>query len=338
MGKENALFDQRMLFLRIGWMCSYEGITASDTIFGGGAYIAEHGYGHEIFNFQPFEGAMYGYVQPPGRRDQWMSAKINLTRLGALPEDTFVSDVLVVWVVTSRAGGAFVAGWYRNATVYREWQPAPFGSLRRHSDTDCGYYVTASVEDAVLLPPDERVFPIPQQGRGEFGQSNVWYADDPVLHQQLRLDILRYIETGQLPSVPQLDLPTPRQPDPLLRQRVERIAIDTTTAYFARLGYRVNSFEQDNVGWDLDAIYGRRKLRLEVKGLSGSQIVVELTPNEYNAMREYRDSYRLCVVTNALIEPRLEVFAYSLESRRWESRDYRVLSIQDVVSARCSSA
>jgi hypothetical protein len=86
-------------------------------------------------------------------------------------------------VATEPGVGALVVGWYRNAKVYRDWQPPPSGSARRHSETDCGYYVTASEEDAILLPLHERVFPIPQKGKGEFGQSNIWYANDPAQHR-----------------------------------------------------------------------------------------------------------------------------------------------------------
>jgi hypothetical protein len=72
------------------------------------------------------------------------------------------------------------------------------------------------------------------------------------------------------------EVPGRRQPDPLFRQRVEEIAVDKTKDYFTRLGYRVKSVEEDNVGWDLTAVLGERELKLEVKGLSGSQVVVEL--------------------------------------------------------------
>src|SRR5262245_3305193 len=101
-------FSVPMIFLRIGWMDHYQGIAGGDTIASGGAYISEHGFGHEIFNFQPFRGTVYGYGQPPGRRDRWDEAKINLTRLGASERDTSVSGVLALWVATSPTGGAFV--------------------------------------------------------------------------------------------------------------------------------------------------------------------------------------------------------------------------------------
>jgi hypothetical protein len=73
-----------------------------------------------------------------------------------------------------------------------------------------------------------------------------------------------------------------------------------------------------------------------VKGLSGLQIVVDLTPNEYAAMQRHRDSYRLCVVPNALTNPCLEIFSYSQDSGLWESGTGSVLHIQDIVAARCT--
>ena len=330
-------FATPMIFLRITWMTRYQGIVSGDTPVGGGAYVTEHGFGHEIFNFHPFQGAMYGYGQPPGRKDKWADARINLTRLGAGADDKSVPGVLAVWVATSPTGGAFVVGWYKNATVFRDWQPPPAGSARKHAGVDCGYYVTAKSEDAVILPPDERVFAVPQHGKGGFGQSNIWYADDSEQHSQFRHSVLRYVDSRQLPlPPPPVDPQPPHQPDPLLRQKVEQIAVEITTVHFTRLGYVVDSVEKDNIGWDLSAVSGKRELKLEVKGLSGDQIVVELTPNEYKAMKSNTDSYRICVVTSALLQPRLEVFGYSNDSRCWESAEGRVLDLQEIIAVRCT--
>ena len=326
-----------VVFLRVGWMDRYEGITGGDTISGGGAYVAEHGFGHEVLNYLPFRNRVFGFVQARGSRDNLTDGKINLSRLGAAASDESVSGVLAVWVATSPSGGAFVVGWYRNATVYGARQLPPVGSGRRHADEDIGYYVTAKRKDAVLLPEVERVFPIPQKGKGEFGQSNIWYADDPILHRQLRLNVLRYVATKRLPTAPKRPGFAPHQLDPLLRQRVELIAVETTVSHFKRLGYRLNSVERDNLGWDLSAVAGKRDLKLEVKGLSGARLVVELTPNEYSAMREHEDSYRICVVTNTLTAPRLSIFAYSPDSRQWMSSKRQVLDVQEIVAARCSA-
>src|SRR5947209_20365259 len=113
-------FDVRMVFLRVGWMAHYEGISGGDTITSGGAYVAEHGLGHEICNFRRFRGAMYGYVQPKRSGESYEEARMKITRLGASADDASVSGVLAVWVATSPTGGAFVVGWYNNATVYRD--------------------------------------------------------------------------------------------------------------------------------------------------------------------------------------------------------------------------
>jgi hypothetical protein len=330
-------FEVRMIFLRIGWMNRYEGITRGDTISGGGAYIHIHGFGHEIFNFRPYRRSFYGYVQVPRRTGRWEDAKVNLTRLGISADEESVSGVLAVWVATDPNGGAFVVGWYDNATVFRTLQSPPSGADRRYGDANCGYYITARTNDAVLLPADARTFAVPQQEKGGFGQSNIWYADDPKQHREFRLNLLRYVRTRQLPSVPRPGgSSAPRRPDKLMRLKVERVAVMKTVAHFEDLGYSVASVERDRVGWDLKAISAKRVLKLEVKGLSGSEITVELTRNEYSALQQHRDSYRICVVTNAVSKPRLSVFAHSRDSGRWEDAEGNRLEIEEVVGARCS--
>lgn len=129
-----------------------------------------------------------------------------------------------------------------------------------------------------------------------------------------------------------------RQPDPFLRRQVERIAVEETARYFISNGYIVDSVEKDNVGWDLVAVRGQETLRLEVKGVSGADICVELTPNEYAKMQEYCDSYRLCVVTSALTNPQLTVFVYDNDTQCWADEDGRPLEIEKRVAARCRMA
>lgn len=326
-------FAVPMLLLRVGWMDHYRGVAAGDRITGGGSFVAANEYGHEMFNFQPIAGRVYGYVQPVVSEERWSDATINLSKINPTATGESMPGVLAVWVATLKGKGGFVVGWYRNATVYRRMQPAPAGSNRRHRGEDFGYFVTARREDAVLLPSDERVYRVPQSTAGGFGKSNVFFANDPAKHRRLRAKLLRYIDTRRVPH-PRRG--PPRQHDPLLRQQVETAAIRTTVRHFRRLGYAVGSVERDNVGWDLNAVNDVRELRLEVKGLLGSGAVVDLTPNEYTAMQRHRDSYRVCIVTEARTVPCLEVFAYSLETRRWESSAGRVLDIEKIVAARCT--
>ena len=88
-------FSTPTIFLRIGWMTRYQGQTTSDHIRGGGAFVEEHGYGHEIFNFQPFEGKFYGYRQPPrSGHNQPKGPGININRLGADADDESGKDAI----------------------------------------------------------------------------------------------------------------------------------------------------------------------------------------------------------------------------------------------------
>jgi len=329
-------FDTPLILFRVGWMERYQGISTGDAITSGGSYIADHGFGHEIFNFQPTNGHMYGYVQPPGRRDKWTEAQINLTRLGAKPEDESISGVTAVWVATLQGQGAFVVGWYSHATIFRSWQPPPLGYRQTHNGTAFGFYAMCDENNASLIPPDERICSVPQQVKGGFGQANIWYADDHELHREFRIKLLRYIETREYtaPSEPLKE--AYRQTDPQLRQRVEEAAIDLTIAHYTQLHYRIRSVEGDNVGWDLEATRDGRRLKLEVKGLSGGDPRVELTPNEYQAMSQHARNYRLCIVTNALSKPSLEIFSFSDEASCWKSTTGRTLQIAELTGARCS--
>jgi hypothetical protein len=124
--------------------------------------------------------------------------------------------------------------------------------------------------------------------------------------------------------------------NPKDRVEVEQAAVAATTAHFARQGYSIDSVQKDNVGWDLRATRGKHDLRLEVKGLSGSEICIELTPNEYAQMLKWRHSYHVCVVTDALINPELTIFKYCSDSHQWIDDQMRRLRIAEIVGARCT--
>ena len=128
--------------------------------------------------------------------------------------------------------------------------------------------------------------------------------------------------------------PLQRQVDVFKRQRVEISAVETTIKHFEELNYIVISKEKDNVGWDLEATNNIETLLLEVKGLSGKIVSIELSPNEYQKSNEYKDLYKLCIVTNALIEPKLEIFSYNSEFEYWSNIENEKLIIQERMSAR----
>ena len=340
--QSSGVAPMSIIFLRIGWMERYRGLVG-DTVAGGGAHVDEYGYGVEIFNFQPFKGSVYGFVWPSRLRNlpKDRIPNININRLGAAGTDDHVAGVLAVWVARDlKETGSYIVGWYANATVYRKCQAPPPGANRHNaiSDKNIGYNVTALVSNAVLLPPDERLFRVPNATKEPFGigQSNIWYADkDRDEVRQFRQRVREYTEIRSLPAPPDVGDDPPRQPDPSRRQEVERIAVERVTAHYKKAGYTVVSFEQDNVGWDLDAVRGHRRLRLEVKGLSGSETRFELTPNEYRNMQVHRSTYRICVVTEALTSPTLTVFCFVRDTGEWQDRDGRLLEINEVTAARC---
>ena len=84
-----------LLLLNVGWMKKYKGLE-DDELTDGGAYVGEHGWGGEILNFLPFQGAVYGYVQPPGKKQVPFNSRIiRIERLGASAISSFVEGVLV---------------------------------------------------------------------------------------------------------------------------------------------------------------------------------------------------------------------------------------------------
>ena len=71
-----------------------------------------------------------------------------------------------------------------------------------------------------------------------------------------------------------------------------------------------------------------------MKGLSGSISSIELTPNEYKKSKENQTHYKLCIVTNALTNPRLEVFSFSFEKNIWTNEQNETLQIEERIGAR----
>jgi Domain of unknown function (DUF3883) len=129
---------------------------------------------------------------------------------------------------------------------------------------------------------------------------------------------------------------TPRPPIDVHRARVEDAAMKKLEAHFKALGYSVKYCDADNLGWDFEAKKAATTLHLEVKGLSGDNAVVELTPNEYKAMQERPSSYQVCIVTNALEDEKRRLRVFACENDRWVSKQGELLNIQPKTAARIS--
>lgn len=269
-----------ILFCNVGWMDRYEGMV-NDSIKGGGENNEKTGWLHEIFNFKSYRRNFYGFVQPViSENTSYMDSKILIERLGAEKEDNFIKGVTVVWKATDPDhGGAYIGGWYKNATVYRNPQFLQNDSERIYEGEKIGYFSKAKIEDSTLLPRYERIFRIPRSGPGSMGRSNVWYAHKMIGFQK---QVLAFIHDGKKPNQEKTTIGrkggSPRQPDPEKRIKVEVAAVKYVIDYFTKLGYLVDSKEKDNVGWDLEATSGQIFLRIEVKGLSGKKVIANFTP------------------------------------------------------------
>ena len=321
--------SQRMLFMNIGWMERYQG-PQGDKIIGGGAHVRRTGWGHEAFNFKPFRGFVYGYAQP----------KAESIRLERFPDGygkKELDDVLVVWVATRPGVGPVVIGWYEHATVYRSQQPGRDAS-RILGGVPCPYYAKARRSDTHLLHVDLRTFHIPRGGKGEMGESNVWFAEEQVALKRRLIEFISGVKAGRVKPVPPKKRKPGsfRQPDPAVRKAVEKAAVRCAKRHYIALGYSVDSREDENVGWDLDATRGDVVLRVEVKGWSGNTGLSELTPNEYDKCNTERDNYRICIVRNALTKPEPMVFHFSVEAERWEDDSGHALDLVLISAARIS--
>ena len=323
--------DERIVFVNIGWMVSYLGGTDDPTL-GGHGYLQTHDLGHEAWNFLPTDGRVYGYVP--------RSATITLTKLGASRQTESLDGVTVVWMARSPQNQkTYLVGWYRGATINRVNEHY---SISRPVVGIVKYQITAPADRVKLLPPDQRTLRVPtDKVKGNMGQSPVWYGN-PEFLARVR-DYLR--NNGvEAPTPSAKGGTTPKQLDPETRKLVELAAVKHATEHYtseAGGSRSVSSVEGDNVGWDLNVTSADMILKVEVKGLSGSNLCVELTPNEYAKMLapEHRSMYVVYVVTESLINPVSHIFYYNAvagnETKRvWSTHDGRVLNVEEIVGAR----
>ena len=314
-----------ILFCNVGWMERYQGLRSGDQIIGGGAFVKKEGRGHEVCNFSPYKKTLYGYVQTTG-------GYINIDRIGASSVDDSIGGVTVVWVARHPRGGTVIVGWYKDVTVFRNYQTFPKQPPAQSQNGIDGYWINAPFASATLLPIDARVFEIPRAVKGGIGISNVWYAYRPEsAHLVKRVRIM--IKNGGISPIRKSK--RGKAQDQEKKAKVEKAAIIACCTHFESIGYDVVSVEKDNVGWDLVANAGKSSLRIEVKGLSGAIFSIELTPNEYNAFTQQASDYRLAVVVNALENPSLSICRYSEEQGAWiiESEEGRMLEIKIKQSA-----
>ncbi|MGH8273790.1 MAG: protein NO VEIN domain-containing protein [Gammaproteobacteria bacterium] len=167
----------------------------------------------------------------------------------------------------------------------------------------------------------------------------MWYADNNIQKiQALRKKVLDLVKKRPTTASQQAASSRKKgqrgQQDQERKVKIEKSAISVCRNYYEALGYEVKSVERDNLGWDLEAKHGKIALRIEVKGLSGTSLSVELTPNEYNAFQKKDPDYRLAAILQALEKhPQLRICRYSGKKSQWIAEGHGSLIITPKRSA-----
>lgn len=186
----------RVLFCNIAWMKYYKGIYPGiDEPVNGGSYVKENQDAHEKFNFLPVnitfengESGNYclGFVETKTTSKSGKNNDLHIEKIegcAVYKKEPLVEDVLVIYCA-ARPYQNFtsVVGWYKHATVYRQYEYIEFPL--EDGDVDPQYFnAIAKSEDCVLLPKSERrvtKWNVPRRQSGAlygFGQANVWFAD-----------------------------------------------------------------------------------------------------------------------------------------------------------------
>jgi HNH endonuclease len=223
------------LFCNIAWMKSYQGVQMDDQPIGGGSNEEKH----EACNFLAVDGEYYGFVQLQGG--------IDLYRIdsGFADGEDQLDGVTVIWTAKHPTeGGSRVVGWYRNATVYKEWRNSrPYLSPIHRMDKIRGYIIRAPSIESRLLEPNERTVVVPRRsGRRTaplmpgwgFGMQQVCYAmtEDGDLNRYFERDakdVIRLIgDTALRPSFreSQREIETDIESDETLNSTVKSALID----------------------------------------------------------------------------------------------------------------
>ena len=325
-------------FFHVGWMKRYQGADDDDPTIGPHGHLQDNRFGHECFNFFPRNGSCYGYV-PTG---------VDISNLGASRSAKFVDDVVCVWVAKDPERDArVIVGWYKGGCVFRSSGHLVKPSGNKFHQQDIEYRASAPEASCTLIPVPRRTFEIPTRHslEGGLGQSTVWYGGNAKFRKRVWKYINNWEERKKAKnprSTSRANAGGGRNTDTELRKQIETCAVKFATNFFCSEdggSYKVASKEKDNLGWDIEAKHpDKATLLVEVKGLSGDRVSVELTPNEYKQMmlKKNRNRYVLFVVTNCLGKRPL-AHDYRFKNGLWSDVDGTVLEIQERTGAVCRS-
>ncbi len=210
----NGIPFTKIIFLNIAWMKYYHWSTSEDIPTNGGKYVDENQRGNEDQNFLPIEiegedgirkNIFLGSYETKSTNGE-TSNKTHIEKIPGcqlLKNQPCAKGVLVVFCATPKEGGKRVIGWYKNATVYRDYQVMNL-QCADGVEYDRYYNVTCDASDAVLLPEsvrskDEWYAPLrndKKNNRFGFFWSNVWYGKEPEAQNYIK-NLFQRIEKYQ---------------------------------------------------------------------------------------------------------------------------------------------
>ena len=120
---------------------------------------------------------------------------------------------------------------------------------------------------------------------------------------------------------------TRRKPSQEQIRKVEQAAVKVAIEFFFKKGLSmVDDCQQRGVGYDFVFANRKKRLHVEVKGVSGSKIDFNLMPKELSRAKNDR-VWKLLVVTDALVAPKATFFSGNelvAKAKSIEPSQYRV--------------
>lgn len=188
---------ESLVFCKISCMKYYKGASRHDVPYNGGSFVKENGYGHEEYNFftrnipdgwvddsGSVTGGDYclGFVETKSTNAN-KSNQLHVEKILGFGDrfktEPCVTGVTVVWCATSDLNETQVVGWYKNATVFREYQ-----TFEDEHGKERFYNILSLSSDCTLLPQGTRhrhIWNVPSKKYTRafgFGQSMLWYAQE----------------------------------------------------------------------------------------------------------------------------------------------------------------
>ena len=282
----------RFVFVRVGWMQYYRVITPGDERpIGGGGYNKGE-VGHEICNFLPLRGKLYGYYQPQMWADQTDLERID----SSASAEEKLENTTIIWIARRPSGGQQIVGWYRKATVYRTLGPEVAGRPDGIEDYRCA----TDEGQGTLIPVSAREFQIPH-GKGGFGQANICYplnSDGTRKEAEWIFKALCYANGNGGGNL--VESPTDEALETVVKEleaaeegrggqgfggtakdraAIEKRGMEAATEFFEDKDYHVDDVSKKQP-YDLHCTKGSKELRVEVKATTNTADKVFITQRE----------------------------------------------------------